>query len=162
VAYVLVSGLFFTLAVGYWLLAVSRLEDGKLNSRGFSNPWKASRFNYRTVCKDGDFNTEGLSSPRTRCRSASFQTPFSILSFIFPRVQEPAAIRLRLRVLSDALSLCVIFDGWADLICVLCLMFSFWFALRCFANGQWLTANGCCFVVRNNTAKIHIYFVITK
>ena len=27
-------------------------------------------------------NTEGLSSPRTRCRSASLQTPFSILPFI--------------------------------------------------------------------------------
>ena len=39
-------------------------------------------------------NTEGLSSPRTRCRSASFQTPFHS-SLLFPRVQEPAAIRLR-------------------------------------------------------------------
>ena len=26
---------------GLWILAVSRLEDGKLNSRGFLNPWKA-------------------------------------------------------------------------------------------------------------------------
>ena len=34
---------------GLLALAISRLEDGKLNSRGFSNPWKASRFNYRTV-----------------------------------------------------------------------------------------------------------------
>ena len=24
-----------------------------------------------------------------------------------------------------------------------CLMFCFWFVFRCFANGQWLTANGC-------------------
>ena len=28
------------LAVSYWPLAIGRLEDGKLNSRGFSNPWK--------------------------------------------------------------------------------------------------------------------------
>jgi hypothetical protein len=33
-----------SLAVGLWLLAVSRLEDGELNSRGFSNPWNTSRF----------------------------------------------------------------------------------------------------------------------
>jgi hypothetical protein len=26
--------------VGFWLLAFGRLEDGELNSRGFSNPWK--------------------------------------------------------------------------------------------------------------------------
>ena len=56
---------------GLLALAISRLEDGKLNSRGFSNPWKASRFNYRTVCKDGDMNTDGLLSPRPRRRSAS-------------------------------------------------------------------------------------------
>ena len=66
------------------LLAFSRLEDGKLNSRGFLNPWNTSRFNYRTVCKDGDFNTDGLSSPRPRCRSASLQTPFLFFPF-FPR-----------------------------------------------------------------------------
>ena len=87
----------FTLAFGYWLLAIGRLKDGKLNSRGFSNPWSTSRFMHKTVCKDGDFNTEGLSSPRTRCRSASLQTPFHS-PLLFPRVQEPAAIRLRLRV----------------------------------------------------------------
>ena len=38
---------------GLLALAISRLEDGKLNSRGFSNPWKASRFNYRAVWKTG-------------------------------------------------------------------------------------------------------------
>ena len=38
------KNIFFTLAVGLWLLAVSRLEDGELNSRGFSNPWTTSRF----------------------------------------------------------------------------------------------------------------------
>ena len=45
----------------------------------------------------------GLSSPRTRCRSASLQTPFHS-SLLFPRVQEPAAIRLRLRVFQTPLS----------------------------------------------------------
>ena len=45
--------LLWLLALGFWLLAVSRLEDGELNSRGFSNPWKASRFNYKTVWKTG-------------------------------------------------------------------------------------------------------------
>ena len=39
-------------------------------------------------------------------------------------------------------------------------MFSYWFVFRCFANGQWLTANGCCFVVRNNAAKIMLYFCL--
>ena len=29
---------------GLLALAISRLEDGKLNSRGFSNPWTTSRF----------------------------------------------------------------------------------------------------------------------
>jgi hypothetical protein len=29
---------------GRWPLAVSRLEEGELNSRGFSNPWNTSRF----------------------------------------------------------------------------------------------------------------------
>ena len=73
----LVKGFVFSLFYfGYWPLAICRLEDGELNSRGFSNPWKTSRFNYRAVCKDGDFNTVGLLSPRPRCRSASLQTPF--------------------------------------------------------------------------------------
>ena len=27
-----------------WLLPIKRLEDGELNSRGFSNPWNTSRF----------------------------------------------------------------------------------------------------------------------
>ena len=69
------------------------------------------------------------------------------------RGYSPSALRLVRRLV-----LYVIFDSWADLICALCLMFSFWFVFCCFANGQWLTANGCCFVVRNNTAKIRHYF----
>ena len=40
-------------------------------------------------------------------------------SLLFPRTWKSAAICLRLRVLSDALSLCVMFDGWVDLICAL-------------------------------------------
>ena len=43
-------------------------------------------------------NTEGLLSPRTRCRSAYFRRLLLDASLI-PRVQEPAAIRLRPRVL---------------------------------------------------------------
>jgi hypothetical protein len=43
-------------------------------------------------------NTEGLSYPGIRCRSASFRRYFLDASFL-PRVQEPAAIRLRHRVL---------------------------------------------------------------
>ena len=51
---------------GLLALAISRLEDGELNSRGFSNPWKTSRFNYRTVCKDGGFQYRGtFKSPDT-------------------------------------------------------------------------------------------------
>ena len=132
----------FTLAFG-----IGRLKDGKLNSRGFSNPWKTSRFIHKAVWKTGisipmDFQVLGhVAVPRLYRR-------FFLLFLLFPRVQEPAAIRLRLRVLSDALSLCVMFDGWADLICALCLMFSYWFVFRCFANGQWLTANGCFVEIR--------------
>ena len=50
------KGLKWGVLRGCLLLAFSRLEDGKLNSRGFSNPWNTSWFNYRTVCKDGEFN----------------------------------------------------------------------------------------------------------
>ena len=42
-------------------------------------------------------NTEGLSCPWARCRSASFRRLLLDASFL-PRVQEPAAIRLRHRV----------------------------------------------------------------
>ena len=42
-----------------------------------------------------------------------------------------------------------------------CLKYNFWFVFCCFANGQWLTANGC-FVVWNSAAKIQLYFVKTK
>ena len=94
--------------VGFWPvsegLLISRLEDEELNSRGFSNPWKASRFNYRTVCKDGDFNTDGLSSPRTRCRSASLQTPFLFL-ISFHGFKNPRLFALWASRLSDVFSL---------------------------------------------------------
>ena len=83
------------------------------------------------------------SSPRMRCRSASLQTPFLFFVFVstdlkvrgywpsasrlsdahpFPFVPSdmysvwPSSFASRL---SDALSLCVIFDGWVDLICAL-------------------------------------------
>ena len=83
---------------GLLALAFGRLEDGELNSRGFSNPWKSGRFNYRTVCKDGDLNTEGLLSPQPRCSSASLQTLFSTLPFISTgsrtRGYSPSASRL--------------------------------------------------------------------
>ena len=69
---------------GLLALAISRLEDGKLNSRGFSNPWNTSRIIHKAVCKDEDFNTEGLLSPRSRCRSASLQTPL-LFFLLFPR-----------------------------------------------------------------------------
>ena len=53
--------------------------------------------------QNGILNTAGLSSPRTRCRSASLQTPFSILPFISTdlkvRGYSPSASRL-----SDAFS----------------------------------------------------------
>ena len=53
--------------------------------------------------QNGILNTAGLSSPRTRCRSASLQTPFSILPFISTdlkvRGYSPLASRL-----SDAFS----------------------------------------------------------
>ena len=42
-------------------------------------------------------NTEGLSCPWTRCRPASSRRLLLDASFL-PRVQEPAAIRLRHRV----------------------------------------------------------------
>ena len=141
---------------GLLALAFGRLEDGELNSRGFSNPWTTSRFNYRTVCKDGDFNTDGLSSPRRRCRSASLQTPFLLL-FCFHGLKSPRLFAFGFASFRR-LVLYVIFDSLADLISALCLMFCFWFVFRCFANGQWLTANGC-FVVLNSATKLYLYFV---
>ena len=97
-----------------------RSQNGELNSRGFSNPWKASRFNYRTVCKDGDFNTDGLSSPRPRCRSASLQTPFLLLfcshglksprlfAFGFASCQTPCFVRHIWQL--GGFDLCIVFN----------------------------------------------------
>ena len=99
----------------------------------------------------------GLSSPRPRCRSASLQTAFSILSFISTgsrtRGYSPSASRLVRRLV-----LCVMFDSWADLICAL---FNVLFLVCISLLRQWLTANGC-FVVWNSAAKIFLYFVLTK
>ncbi|MBR4855071.1 MAG: hypothetical protein IKU94_00395, partial [Bacteroidaceae bacterium] len=60
-----------------------RSQNGKLNSRGFSNPWKTSRFNYRTVWKTGslipwDFQVLGhVAVPRLSDAISS--------SLLFPR-----------------------------------------------------------------------------
>ena len=97
---------FFTLAFGRWLLAVGRLKDGELNSRGFSNPWNTSRFNYRIVWKTGisipmDFQVLGhVADSRLHRRH------FLFFPFVFTdsKVHDylPSA-----RVLSDALLLFV-------------------------------------------------------
>ena len=57
---------YWPLAVSCWPLAVGCWPSGRrdLNSRGFSNPWNTSRFNYRTVWKTGiliprDFQVPG-------------------------------------------------------------------------------------------------------
>ena len=118
---------------GRWPLAVSRLEDGELNSRGFSNPWTTSRFYNSPSVKTGDFNTVGLLSPRPRCRFASLQTPFLLL-FCFHGLKSPRLFAFGFASFRR-LVLYVMFDGWADLISALCLMFNFWFVFRCFANG---------------------------
>ena len=74
---------FFNPRENYKSLNKRRLKDGKLNSRGFSNPWNTSRFNYRTVWKTGnwiprDFQVPGhVAVPR-------LSTPF-YSSFLFPR-----------------------------------------------------------------------------
>ena len=62
----------------------NRLEDGKMNSRGFSNPWDKDIYIHLPSAKTG-IGGKG-------CRSASLQTHFPSLQ-LFPRVQEPAAIR---------------------------------------------------------------------
>ena len=165
-------------------MAFSRLEDGTLNSRGFSNPWNTSRFNYRTVCKiaikreqrqaclgyaereqfgrsqNGDFQYRWAFKP-------SETLPFRIFTdaiFIFPFVPTDLSPRLFAFGFASCQTpfLCVSYLTLGGFDCALCLMFSFWFAFRCFANGQWLTANGCCFVVWNSATKIHLYFDITK
>ena len=40
---------------GLLALAISRLEDGKLNSRGFSNPWKVETPHNQGRLEDGGF-----------------------------------------------------------------------------------------------------------
>ena len=135
---------------GLLALAISRLEDGELNSRGFSNPWNTSRFIHKAVCKDGEFNTVGLLSPRPRCRSASSQTPFPVLSFISTDLKVRGYSLSASRLVRRLVFVCI-FDGWADLICAL---FKVWF-LVCFALlRQWLTANGCCFVGWNSATEL--------
>ena len=69
----------FTLAFGCWLLAFGRLKDGKLNSRGFSYPWNTSRFNYRTVCKDGGFQYRGTFKSSASLPFRVFTDAISIL-----------------------------------------------------------------------------------
>ena len=71
-------------AVSYWLLAVSRLEDEELNSRGFSNPWNTSWFNYRTVCKDGGFQYRGTFKSSGTLPFRVFTDAISS-SLLFPR-----------------------------------------------------------------------------
>ena len=48
--------------------------------------------------EDGKLNAAGLSSPRISCCFASFRRQGMVGAISIPRVQEPAAIRLRLRV----------------------------------------------------------------
>ena len=69
---------------GLLALAISRLEDGKLNSRGFSNPWTTSRFNYRTVCKDGGFQYRWAFKPSDTLPFRVFTDAISS-SLLFPR-----------------------------------------------------------------------------
>ena len=110
-----------------------------------------------------DFQVLGHVAVPRLCRRHFF---FSFVSTdLKVRGYLPSASRL-----SDALSLCVIFDGWADLISALCLMFCFWFVFRCFANGQWLTANSCFVEFRYkvialfcyNKIKIKLFSLICK
>ena len=118
-----------------------RSQNGKLNSRGFSNPWNTSRFIHKAVCKDGGLNTDGLLSPRPRCRSASFRRHF--YSFLFFRgFKNPRLFAFGFASCQTP-CLCVscLTLGGFDL----CIVFNVWF-LVCFALlRQWLTANGCLF-----------------
>ena len=106
------SGLFFHF--GFWPLAVSRLKDGELNSRGFSNPWNTSRFYNYVVWKTGisiprDFQVLGhVAVPRLYRRHFFFSFVSTDLKV---RGYLPSASRLVRRLV-----LYVIFDGWADLI----------------------------------------------
>ena len=100
-----------------------------------------------------DFQVLGHVADSRLCRRHFF---FSFVSTdLKVRGYLPSASRL-----SDALSLCVIFDGWADLISALCLMFCFWFVFRCVANGQWLTANGCFVEFRYKVIALFCYYKI--
>ena len=63
---------------------LDKVKDGKMNSRGFSNPWDKDIYIHLPSAKTGIGGTG--------CRSASLQTHFPSLQ-LFPRVQEPAAIR---------------------------------------------------------------------
>ena len=63
---------------------LDKVKDGKMNSRGFSNPWDKDIYIHLPSAKTG-IGGKG-------CRSASLQTHFPSLH-LFPRVQEPAAIR---------------------------------------------------------------------
>ena len=122
---------------GLLALAFGRLEDGELNSRGFSNPWKAGRFNYRTVCKDGDFNTEVLSSPRPRCRSASSQTPFLLL-FCFHGLESP---RLFAFGFASCQTPCFVRHIWRLGGFDLCIVFNVLFLVCISLLRQWPMAN---------------------
>ena len=132
----LVSFLLWPLAFGYWLLAVGRLKDGELNSRGFSNPWNTSRFYNYVVWKTGISIPMDFQVPRHVADSRLHRRHFLFIPFVSTDLKVrgylPSASRL-----SDALPLCVIFDDWADLICALCLIFSFglYFAASPMANG---------------------------
>ena len=104
-----------------WLLPIKRLEDGELNSRGFSNPWKASRFNYRTVWKDGGFQYRGTFKSSAALPFRVFTDAIFILSFISTgsrtRGYSPSASRLVRRLVFvchiwrlGGFDLCIVFN----------------------------------------------------
>ena len=146
-------------------------KDGNLNSRGFSNPWKTSRFIHKAVWKTGtwiprDFQVLGhVAVPRLNRRIFDsslyfhgFKNP-RLFAFGFPSFRRffcvlscwtCFSISLRAFSCPSPRTDPETSSGWR------------WRGVCCFANGQWLTDNGCFFVVRNNTAKIRLYFVITK
>ena len=77
------KNIFFTLAVVRWPLAVSRLKIAIKRAQSQACLGYAEREQFGRS-QNGDFNTEVLSSPRPRCRSASFRR-HSSSSLLLPR-----------------------------------------------------------------------------
>ena len=83
-----------------------RSQNGKLNSRGFSNPWNTSWFNYRTVCKDGGFQYRWTFKSSATLPYRVFTDAFSTLPLYFHGFKNPRLFALWASRLSDVFAHC--------------------------------------------------------